>query len=86
MQHNTHLWPRFHIRAYRHPAAPDARRVVFERADPAARAGAGRPAAVVLRAGGELVVRYDPPDLGMAGLAKVDYLEKAAAIVKALPG
>ena len=75
-------WGRFTIRASRHPAAPDARSVVFELADPAARKSAGPPAVVVLRAGGELVVRYDPPARPVPGLTKDDYFRKAAEVVK----
>ena len=42
------VWDEFTIRAYRDPAAGDARRVIFElKGDPPA-----HPAAVVLRAGG----------------------------------
>jgi hypothetical protein len=78
-------WGRFTIRAYRHPAAADARRVVFERADPGERAAAGPPAVVVLRAGGDLLIRYDPPAQAVPGLGKDDYLRKAAEVVRALP-
>ena len=79
-------WARFRIRAFHDPAAGDARRVGFELADPAARKAAGTPAVVVLRAGGELLVRYDPPQLGVPGLAREDYLRKAAEVLKALRG
>jgi len=85
MSHNPLLWTRFRIRVFPHPAATDARRVVFELADRAAGLAAGRPATVVLRAGGELLVQYDPPQLGVPGLGKDDYLQHAAAIVKAMP-
>ena len=78
-------WQRFTIRAYRHPAAADARRVVFELADPTERAAAGQPAVVGLRAGGDLLVRYDLPALGVPGLGRDDYLRKAAAVVQARP-
>lgn len=77
------LWGRFMIRSFRHPAATDARRVVFDLADPTARKSAGSPAVVVLRAGGELVVRYEPPARPIPGLAKEDYLRKAAEVIKA---
>lgn len=76
------LWGRFTIQVSRDPAAADARRVVFELADPVARKTAGSPAVVVLRAGGELVVRYDPPARPVPGLGKDDYFRKAAEVVK----
>jgi hypothetical protein len=66
-------------------AAADARRVVFALADRAARAAAGSPAVVVLRAGGDLLVRYDPPARTVPGLGRDDYLRKAAEVVRALP-
>jgi hypothetical protein len=78
-------WKRFAIRAYRDPAAADARRVVFEIADPQARARAGRPAAVVLHAGGELLVRYEPSQTRVPGLGREDYVRKAAEVVRAQP-
>jgi hypothetical protein len=77
-----HGWDRFTVRAYRDPAAGDARRVVFElKGDPGA-----RPAVVVLRAGGELLVRYEAPDPPIAGLDRDDFLRRAAEVVQALPG
>jgi hypothetical protein len=86
MSNNPDRWARFRIRFFRHPAADDARRVVFELADPGAGSAASRPATVVLRAGGELLVQYDPPQPGVPGLGRDDYLQKAAAIVRAMPG
>lgn len=79
-------WAQFRIGVYRDPAARDARRVVFELVDARARAAAGSPATVVLKAGGELVVRYDPPQLGVPGLTKSDYLRKAGEMVKTRTG
>lgn len=86
MTPDTDPWDRFTIHTYRHAAGPDAYRVVFKLTDPAARAAAGSPAVVVLRAGGELVVRYDPPQRGVPGLGRDDYLRKAAVVVKARAG
>jgi hypothetical protein len=68
-----------------HPAGPDARRVVFELADPDARDAAGRPAAVVLRAGGDVIVRFVPPATEVPGLGRADYVRKAIEVVRALP-
>jgi ABC-type nitrate/sulfonate/bicarbonate transport system substrate-binding protein len=77
-------WDQFRIRAYRHQAAADARRVVFAVADPAAAVAVGAPAVVVLSAGGEPLVRYDPPRVAVRGLGREDYLQKAAEVVKGL--
>jgi hypothetical protein len=77
-------WQWFVIRAYRDPAADDARRVVFEVADPKTRATAGRPTGVVLRAGGDLLVRYEPPQVKVPGFGRDDYVRKAAAVVRSL--
>src|SRR5689334_23294292 len=79
-------WARLRITVSSDPAAADARRVVFELTDPAARSAAGRPAAVVLRGGGELLVRYDPPAVPVPGLGKADFLRKAAEAIRADPG
>ena len=75
-------WSRFTIRAYRDAAAGDAVRVVFERTGDRA----ARPAAVVLRAGGELIVRYDPPDPPVPGLTRDDFIRHAGEVVQGLPG
>jgi len=77
------VWGQFVIRTYRDPAAGDARRVVFEPRDPLP---GGTPAAVVLPAGGDLLVRYDPPRPAVPGLGRDDFLRKAAAVVRGLPG
>jgi hypothetical protein len=84
MSQDARPWEQFSIRVYRHPAAVDAKRVVFELADPTARAAAGTPAVVVLRAGGELLVRYDPPQIPVRGLERDDYLQKAAEVAKSM--
>lgn len=78
------IWDRFSIQATRHFGAADAYQVVFEFRNPAARHSAGKPAAVILCADGELVLRFQDPDLGVPGLAKDDYLKKAAEVVKAI--
>jgi hypothetical protein len=78
-------WAAFLIQVSRHPSDRDTRRVVFELADEEARDTAGRPAAVVLRAGGDVVVRFVPPDLEVPGLGRGDYVRKAVEVVRARP-
>jgi hypothetical protein len=75
------VWDRFTIRAYRDSAGAGAIRVEFEPKDPAAR---GRPAVVVLRGGGELLVRCDPPEPAVPGLGRHDFLKKAVSVVREL--
>jgi hypothetical protein len=81
---DAHLWDRFSIQSTRHYGAADAYQVVFELRNPAARNSAGKPATVILCADGELILRFQAPDLGMPGLGRDDYLQKASAVVKAM--
>ena len=78
-------WAGFLIQVSRHPAGRDARRVVFELADADTRDAAGRPAAVVLRAGGDVIVRYVPPEVEVPGLGRSEYVRKAVEVVRARP-
>ena len=80
---DDNVWNDFTIRAYRDPAGTGAIRVEFEPKGPAAR---GCPAVVVLRGGGELLVRCDPPEPAVPGLGRHDFLKKAVSVVKGLAG
>jgi len=78
-------WAGFLIQVSRHPAGRDACRVVFELADAEARDAAGRPASVVLWAGGDVIVRYVPPEVAVPGFGRSDYVWKAVEVVRARP-
>jgi hypothetical protein len=74
-------WALFNIRIQNDPSAPDARRVVFE-----FRNSKSHPATVVVRAGGEMVVRYLPPDPDVPGFNRNDFIMKAVAMVQRMDG
>lgn len=75
-------WDEFLILVSAHPAGPDARRVVFERRDPADRDAAGRPASVVLGAGGDAPIWYVPPAVAVPGVGRADFVRKAVEVVR----
>ena len=74
-------WALFNIRIHNDSSAPDARRVVFE-----FRNSKSHPATVILRAGGEMVVRYLPPEPDLPDLTRRDFIEKAVAMVQGMDG
>lgn len=84
MTRDAHIWDRFSIQATRHYGAADAYQVVFVLRNLTGRQSAGKPAAVILCADGELVLQFQAPDLGVPGLGKDDYLKKAGEVVKAI--
>jgi hypothetical protein len=79
-------WTQFNIRVYNDATAGDARRVVFEPRGHPARGGVSHPAMVVLRAGGDLIVRFSPPQPEVPGLTRDDFVSKAASTVRWLAG
>jgi hypothetical protein len=70
-------WTQFNIRVYSDPWAADARRILFE-----LRGQKSHPATVVLRAGGELLVKFLPPEPEVPGFTRDDFVLKAAAMVR----
>jgi hypothetical protein len=81
---NTQTWGGYTIRVYRDAVAPDARRVVFEPRRPVSGGSPTIPATVVLRAGGELLVRYTPPQPEVSPFQREDYVLKAVEVIQAL--
>jgi len=72
-------WAPFNICIYKDSSALDARRVVFE-----FRKSKSHPATVVLRAGGEMIVRYLPPEPEVPDITRKDFIAKAVAIVQGM--
>lgn len=77
MPNDIDKWNQFDIRIYNDAAAGDARRVEFH-----FRGRKALPAIVVMRARGELIVRYLPPEPAILGLTRDDFVLKAAEMVK----
>jgi hypothetical protein len=70
-------WILFSIRVLKDDCATDAQRIVFK-----VRGAKSNPATVVLRAGGELVVQYVPPEPKVPGFTRNDFVAKAGEIVR----
>jgi hypothetical protein len=70
-------WTLFSIRVFKDDCATDDRRIVFE-----LRGSESQAATVVLRAGGELVVQYLPPEPRVPGFTRNDFVSKAGEIVR----
>lgn len=70
-------WTLFNIRVLKDDCAADARRVVFKLLG-----NNSQTATVVLRAGGELVVQYLPPERKVPGFTRNDFVAKAGEIVR----
>jgi hypothetical protein len=81
MPNQSDKWALFNIRVFNDASAPDATRVVFE-----FRNSKSHPATVVLRAGGEMVVRYLAPEPEVPGFTRDDFVTKAAAMVQWMAG